>query len=92
MHKLLVHIYGIIPGEFKEIELEVEKALTLEQLERELTRRFGSKIPELYKLDNGLLNHQQVISGDMQGKRIDYDMPDISQGGEIYFVVPIAGG
>jgi hypothetical protein len=92
MPKLLMHLYGIIPGEFGDIELETQAPLKLEELEKELIRRYGSKIPSIYISDNGLLNHQQVISGDMQGKRIDYDTQDISHVGEIWFVVPIAGG
>ena len=92
MPKLLVHLYGIIPGEFGDIELEIQAPFTLEELEKELIKRYGIKIPAVYISDKGLLNHQQVISGDMLGKRIDYDTPDISDIAELWFVVPMAGG
>jgi hypothetical protein len=38
------------------------------------------------------LNHRFVITGDKYGKKIDYQLPDLTPIEEIWFAVPLAGG
>ena len=92
MAKLLLHIYGLIPADFKDVELEFEEPVNLRHLEEEIIKRYGQEIEERYISREGLLNHRFVISGDKYGKKIDYDLPDLTHIEEIWFVVPLAGG
>ncbi len=92
MAKLLLHIYGLIPADFKDVELEFEGPVNLRLLEEEIIKLYGPDIEEQYISDEGLLNHRLVITGDKYGKKIDYDLQDLTPIEEIWFVVPLAGG
>jgi hypothetical protein len=92
MAKLLLHIYGLIPADFIDVELEFEGPVNLRRLEEEIIKRYGNKIEEQYISEEGLLNHRFVITGDKYGKKIDYQLPDLTPIEEIWFAVPLAGG
>ncbi len=92
MAKLLVHIYGLIPGDFKDVEMEFEGSISLERLELEIIDLYGQEIQPQYINGEGLMNHKYVISGDKLGKRVDYSNHDLSMLKEIWFIVPLAGG
>lgn len=92
MAKFLVHIYGLIPADFKDVELEFEGPVNLRRLEEEIVKLYEPQIEEQYLSDEGLLNHRFVITGDKYGKKIDYELPDLTPIEEIWFVIPLAGG
>jgi molybdopterin/thiamine biosynthesis adenylyltransferase len=65
MAKLLLHIYGLIPADFIDVELEFEGPVNLRRLEEEIIKRYGNKIEEQYiSSDNALSllrGHQVVV-------------------------------
>jgi len=92
MAKLRVHLYGLIPGSFKDVEIETVGRISLEELERQIVSLYGEEIHKDFITYEGLLDHSLIVCGDKHGNRIDYACKDVGFLEEIWFVVLLSGG
>lgn len=92
MPKIIVHLYGLVKGDFCSQEFEISSPCTLGDLQKDIVKKYGKDINKEYLDDQGYFNPKLVRVGDASGKRIDDLSTDISSLKEIWFVVPFSGG
>jgi hypothetical protein len=91
MAKITVHVYGLIPGNFFDVNIQVEEPVSLSKLEKQLIALFEDKISPEYITSTGLINHEKVVPF-AEGRTLQYDTTDLSHLNEIWFIVPLTGG
>lgn len=88
---MLIHLYGIIPGKYFDIKMELPQDSTLEAVERRIVEEYREEISEQYITPEGLLNHSCIVVVNKDGRSID-GATELKGVEEIWFIIPVAGG